>query len=139
MQDFTPLGLNQPTSKLVTTPLAKGMDPVCVAVVPPAAMAIARRLTDEQFMASPIDMYLYALALRGKLPDHLHHAMIMWSFDPKQNEHVQAYLTWIDSCEERKAAKERWEKSFARNERIMIVVAVALSILAGIAALQKIG
>jgi hypothetical protein len=94
--------------------------------------AIARRLTDEQFMASPIDMYLYALALRGKLPDHLHQSMIMWSFDPKQNQHVQAYLEWVASCEERKTSKERWEKKFARNEKIMKFLMIALAAMLSI-------
>lgn len=89
--------------------------------------AIRRRLTDEQLMASPMDMYLYALALRDRLPEHLHQAMIMWSFDPKQNLHVQAYLEWAKSCEERKIAKERWDKKFARNERIMKIAMVSLA------------
>jgi hypothetical protein len=88
--------------------------------------AITRRLTDEQLMASPVDMYLYSLAIRDRLPENLHQAMLMWSFDPKQNEHVQAYLTWATSCKERKVAKERWEKKFARNERIMKVLMIAL-------------
>jgi hypothetical protein len=112
--------------------------------LPPNVMmhdeAIARRLTDEQFMASPRDMYLYALALRGKLPDHLHQSMMMWSFVPKQNQYAQMYLEWVTSCEERKLAKERWERKFARNDRIIrilmscwaffvIALAVASSIL----------
>jgi len=88
--------------------------------------AIRRRLTDEQLMASPVDMYLYALALRDRLPEHLHQAMIMWSFDPQQNQHVQAYLEWAKSCEERKIAKERWDKKFARNERIMRLLMILL-------------
>jgi hypothetical protein len=95
--------------------------------------AIKRRLTDEQLMASPMDMYMYALAIRDRLPENLHQAMIMWSFDPKQNEYVQMYLEWAKSCEERKTAKKRWERKFARNEKIlkylMIALAAMLSIL----------
>jgi hypothetical protein len=94
--------------------------------------AITRRLTDEQLMASPVDMYLYALAIRDRLPDNLHQAMIMWSFDPNQNEHVQRYLEWVGSCEERKVAKERWEKKFVRNERIMKFLMIALAAMLSI-------
>lgn len=92
-----------------------------------AEPAIRRRLTDEQLMASPMDMYLYALSLRDRLPEHLHQAMLMWSFDPKQNQHVQAYLEWVTSCEERKIAKEQWDKKFARNEKILKYLMVALA------------
>lgn len=94
---------------------------------------IRRRLTDEQLMASPVDMYLYSLSLRGKLPENLHQAMLMWSFDPKQNEHVQEYLKWIALCDERRTFRERMNKSFERNERIiktsMLILGIMLSIL----------
>lgn len=93
---------------------------------------IRRRLTDEQLMASPTDMYLYALALRDKLPEHLHQAMLMWSFDPKQNQYVQMYLEWATSCEERKIAKERWDKKFARNEKILKYLMIALGAMLSI-------
>jgi len=93
---------------------------------------IRRRLTDEQLMASPMDMYLYALALRDQLPENLHQAMIMWSFDPKQNEYVQMYLEWVASCEKRKTAKERWDKIFARNDKIIKYLMIALGAMLSI-------
>lgn len=105
------------------------MQDLSLPTAPQFEAAITRRLTDEQLMASPVDMYLYSLAIRERLPEKLHQAMLMWSFDPNQNEHVQRYLEWVESCEERKVAKERWEKKFARNERIMKVLMIALGAL----------
>jgi len=81
--------------------------------------AIARRLSKEQLLSSPMDMYLYSLAIRDRLPDDLHDAMLVWSFDPKEKEHVQAYISWVASCDERKKAKERWDRKMKMHDMII--------------------
>lgn len=81
--------------------------------------SITRRMSKEQLMASPMDMYLYSLAIRDRLPDDLHDAMLVWSFDPQHKTHVQNYILWAASCEERKKAKRDWERKMELHDIIM--------------------
>jgi hypothetical protein len=86
--------------------------------------AITRRLSKEQLISSPADMYLYSLALKDRLPDELHNAMLVWSFDPEEKAHVQAYLSWVASCDERKRARKDWERKMERSDTIMNVTMI---------------
>jgi hypothetical protein len=74
---------------------------------------------ERELLKSAMDMYLYSLSIKEKLPEDLHKAMLLWSFDPKSNEYVKLYLEWVDTCEKRKLSREKFEKSMAMQEKIM--------------------
>lgn len=72
------------------------------------------RLSEEQLIGSALEMYSYSLSLHDKLPEKLHEAMLLWSFDPESKDYVKDYLIWVDICEKRKVSKIRFYKRMAR-------------------------
>ena len=89
------------------------------------------KLTKEKLLNSPIDMYLYSLSTKQRLPDELHEAMLLWSFDIELNEYVKSYLSWIKTCEERKLSREKFEKQMQFQEKFIKITLVVLSITLG--------
>lgn len=75
--------------------------------------------------SSPRDMYLYSLETKEKLPEHLHEAMMLWSFhpDPEIKEYVKMYLDWTERCEVRRKYKEKFERRILIQEKILSVMA----------------
>lgn len=82
----------------------------------------------------PNEMYLLSIRIGGRLPDELHRAMLLWSYDPRANGVVKEYLEWVDRCRERDEMNGKFRRRMAsieRNERalnlaIMILMFAAL-------------
>ena len=66
-------------------------------------------LSDEdikEMETNPQAMYLYALRTHRRLPDRLHEAMLLHSFNSEHRQDVRMYMLWVSSCEERHARTE---------------------------------
>lgn len=74
---------------------------------------------EEDFVSSPEKMYMLSLRIRGRLPDRLHEAMVMWSFDPSQSDYVKMYLDWTRHCDEMRVSRERLERTLRNHDRIL--------------------
>lgn len=72
---------------------------------------------------SPEEMYRHSIRTGRKLPDELHEAMLLWSFDPKQEGIVKEYLVWVKTCEEREKYRSRMDKrmrSIESTEKVIV-------------------
>lgn len=85
-----------------------------------------RCVDEDEFVSSPEKMYMLSLRIHRRLPDRLHEAMFMWSFDPASADYVKMYLDWTAHCDETKAARDRFERIQRGHDRILFLV-IALS------------
>lgn len=76
-------------------------------------------LSKEQLRSSPEKMYWYALGTREKLPEELHDAMMLWSFDPANSFYCRLYLDWIGHCDEMRMIREKFEKRQRIMDRVL--------------------
>lgn len=74
----------------------------------------------EDLISSPEKMYMLSLVSRERLPEELHNAMLLWSFDSNMGPYVQMYLEWSSHCDEMKSSRIRFEKSMLLYDRIML-------------------
>lgn len=96
-----------------------------VSVVPRASIpAIGDPLRDA-LKSSPERMWDLSLRNKERLPDDLHEAMLLWSFDPAQKLYVQFYLDWAGHCEFMKASREKFERQRKMHDRILFGTMVA--------------
>lgn len=86
--------------------------------------AVLRCIDEEEFLASPEKMYMLSLRTRRRLPDRLHEAMVMWSFDPAHADHVRMYLNWIEHCDEMRASRERFERIQRNHDRMLFCMMI---------------
>lgn len=77
------------------------------------------REKEEDLMSSPDKMYMLSLINRERLPENLHKAMLLWSFDPNFGPTVQMYLDWSNHCEDMRTARIRFEKRMLIHDRVM--------------------
>lgn len=76
-------------------------------------------------MDDPVEMYLLAVRLRGRLPEPFHQRMLLCSFDEKHMQTVKDYLSFLSYCDERDAYRERMDKKLRlidQCDRAMLVV-----------------
>ncbi|NBT59367.1 hypothetical protein EBT16_11350 [bacterium] len=85
---------------------------------------IESRYSHEELISSPEKMYMLSLSIRDRLPENLHNAMLLWSFDPNNSHYVQMYLDWSSHCEEMKRSKERFDIRCKTHDRIMLSLMV---------------
>lgn len=76
-------------------------------------------ISKEELIKSPLEMYLYALSIKEKLPEDLHNAMLLWSYDQDSSEYVKSYLDWLERCDERKKSREKFEKQMRLHDKVM--------------------
>lgn len=72
---------------------------------------------------SPEEMYRHSIRMGRKLPDELHEAMLLWSFDPMHEDTVREYLEWVKTCEARKKYRSRMDKrmrSIESTEKVIV-------------------
>lgn len=86
--------------------------------------AFLRSINEEDYVKSPEKMYTLSLRTQKRLPDRLHEAMVMWSFDPAQSAYVKMYIDWVDHCEEMNAARERLERQQINHDRMLFCMMV---------------
>jgi hypothetical protein len=82
-------------------------------------------LTDEEInriKKCPASMYMLSLRTHSKLPDELHEAMLLFSFDPEHSECVRGYMSWVVACQDRLEMLERIRRSEKINERIIAAI-----------------
>jgi hypothetical protein len=88
--------------------------------------------SEDQIILSPEKMYLMSLNTREKLPERMHEAMLLWSFDPSASVYCQLYFDWISHCEKMQLYREKMDKRFRFQERFifasMIVSYIALAL-----------
>ena len=72
--------------------------------------AWAEEMDPRDIESSPMKLYFYSRRTAKKLPQNLHEAMLLWSFDEEGKPYAKAYLNWIDECERRVDAKVRFER-----------------------------
>jgi len=78
-------------------------------------------LTDEDIARvrrCPASMYMLSLRKHARLPDELHEAMLLFSFDPDHADCVRSYLEWAKSCDDRADALKRFRRLERLNERL---------------------
>jgi hypothetical protein len=73
-------------------------------------------------MESPERMYSHSLSTCEKLPDELHEAMLVWSFDSKKSEVVRMYLEWVDRMEYHRLSLKKFEDAHRAQERLLLVL-----------------
>ncbi len=94
----------------------------------PSIPSIKTRKTDcseelKKFLIeSPERMYSHSLSTCEKLPDELHEAMLVWSFDSKKSEVVRMYLEWVDRVEYHRLSLKKFEDAHRAQERILLVL-----------------
>jgi hypothetical protein len=66
----------------------------------------------------PKELFLFSLRTGKKLPDELHNAMILWSFDDKHVEVVKDYFEWAEHCVRRDEAMEQTRKKIESTLKI---------------------
>lgn len=79
----------------------------------------------EQLMRNPEAMWNASLSARTRLPDDLHEAMMLWSFDPKQSHWVQYYADWVDHCDSMRALRENFERQRRIHDWILLGLMIA--------------
>lgn len=79
---------------------------------------------EEELVSSPEKMYMLSLSTRSKLPERLHNAMLLWSFDSKSAHYVQLYLDWSSHCEEMNAYRERFRRRCEVQDRMMLYITI---------------
>ena len=85
---------------------------------------------DENIKTSPEEMYLLSLKIHQKLPEELHDAMILWSFNVDKKHIVQDYLFWVHHTEQRKNYREKIRR-LEKTEKIMFIfINLGVSVLA---------
>lgn len=77
-------------------------------------------LSKEKWTQSAEKMYMLSLSTRERLPEELHNAMILWSFDLKSKPYVQMYLDWTKHCEEMEARRKRFERQCLMHDRMIV-------------------
>lgn len=90
-----------------------------VSVVPRAEIPPIGNPLRDALKSSPERMWDLSLRNKERLPDDLHEAMLLWSFDPSQKLHVQFYLDWASQCELMKASREKFESERRFYDRIL--------------------
>lgn len=86
-------------------------------------------VNEDDFISSPEKMYMLSLRTHNRLPDRLHEAMVMWSFDPAQSDYVKMYLDWARHCDEMRASRERFERVMRNHDRILFFAMVASGLM----------
>ncbi len=81
---------------------------------------IESRYSREELISSPEKMYSLSMSTRSRLPEDLHNAMLLWSFDPNYAYYVQMYLDWSSHCDRMKECRERFDKRCKLHDRIML-------------------
>lgn len=81
---------------------------------------IYNALKKDELKQSPEKMYLLSLATKEKLPDGLHDAMMLWSFDKSSKPYVQMYLEWINHCEDMANSRISFERRCKMWDRIIL-------------------
>lgn len=100
-------------------------DGVCV--WPPSVPLSAS--DEEEMISNPQAMYLHSLRTHKRLPERLHEAMLLFSFDPEFRNEVRLYMDWVSACEERDARMQSYMRSEAFRDR-MILGSMALVVVA---------
>lgn len=85
---------------------------------------IESRYSREELISSPEKMYSLSMSTRSRLPEDLHNAMLLWSFDPNYAHYVQMYLDWSTHCDEMKAYRERFDKRCKMHDRLMFYLTI---------------
>lgn len=85
----------------------------------------------------PFEMYLLSIRTRRRLPDQLHGAMLLWSYDERYGGIVKDYLEWAEHCRERDRMENSLRKrirDIERNERLLSVAATVTMFLFAVVA-----
>jgi hypothetical protein len=72
------------------------------------------------------ELYFYSLRIHGRLPNHLHEMMILWSFDPTKSDYVKDYFSWIETCEKREQSRNIFETKMKRIDSINKILLIAV-------------
>ena len=88
----------------------------------------------EMMSRDPRAMYLHSLQTNGRLPDSLHEAMLLFSFDPEFGQCVKDYLMWSASCEKINEAMERLRR-FDRKVELVAVCSFLFATLSYLSAI----
>lgn len=76
--------------------------------------------TYKRYLArSPERMYMYSLSTREKLPEDLHEAMLLWSFDSKESFVVKSYLEWVEMIDRHNKSRMNFESECRTYDRIL--------------------
>lgn len=84
---------------------------------------------EDKIILSPEKMYLRSLATNEKLPERLHEAMIVWSFDSSSSFYCKLYLDWVSHLEKMQSYREKMNKRFQFQERIIFASMVVCFII----------
>lgn len=114
-----------PPMQELSLPLCPSVKVVSRASIPDLGSSLR-----ESLKSNPEKMWDIALRNKQRLPDDLHEAMLLWSFDASQKFTVQLYLDWVGHCEAMEASREKFERERRLHDRIlfgmMVVSYVAL-------------
>jgi len=83
----------------------------------------------EKMMSDPMAMYLHSLRTFARLPDRLHEAMLLFSFDPSYSSYVKMYMEWVCACEEREKVRLSRERMEALQERTLVFLMLTCAVL----------
>lgn len=75
---------------------------------------------DENVKKDPEKMYILALKTRKELPEELHQAMMLWSFDSNCT-YVKMYLDWIKHCQEIDLIRDKYNKKIEFGEKMVFL------------------
>lgn len=84
------------------------------------AEEIYKKIDEDSIISSPEKMYMLSLSTREKLPERLHKAMLLFSFDPNSKLYVQMYLDWSSHCEDMENSRITFERRRKIHDRIIL-------------------
>lgn len=89
----------------------------------------------KHLIQSPERMYMYSLSTHEKLPEDLHEAMLLWSFDSKQSFFVKSYLEWVEMIERHHKSRMDLERASRTFDRILFSLLIVTGLAIGTAIL----